>query len=1236
MDERHGVGGSEMQRRCLHFSNWMEENGLLDLGFSGPSHTWFRGDSANTFKSARLDRFIANDEWRLKFDEGAVKHLPKACSDHCPIVLSTNGFAPIPMICRPFRFQAAWLTHEKFDEFVRANWDNSRPLIPFLLSFADKLNKWNKEIFHNIFHKKANLWARLEGVQRGLAVRRLDHLISREKALRQEMELVLQQEELLWFQKSRLEAIRDGDRNTKFFHLSTVIRRRRNRIEMLQNSDGVWLLEPQAVKNLVVEYWKGLFREDSQNAQTDPFIINCFPTIPPTDWANLTKPYAACEVQAAIMSMKPYKAPGPDGFQPVFYQHYWNLLAPSVTRTVLDILEGRHFPEDLNKAFLVLIPKEQTPQFVTQFRPIGLCNIVYKAATKVLVNRLKHMLPTVISPTQCSFVPRRQITNNIIIVQEMLHTMRKKQGRTGFMAIKIDFEKAYDRLRWSFIRQSLLELRLPQVMVEVIMQCVTSAKLQILWNGEPTESFSPSRGIRQGDPLSPYLYVICMERLAHLIEKAVDLQVWRPVKASRNGPSISNLAFADDLILFAEATVDQAMIMYECLDQFCGASGSKISHAKSRVFFSSNTEAEIKKDICDALNITETDDLGVYLGVPTINGRSSKKEYQFLVDRINGKLAGWKSKMISMAGRATLVQSCLSPMPYYAMQTTKLPRSTCDEIDRISRRFLWGGSEEKKKIHLVSWDTITKPKQLGGLGIRSMRQANSAFLAKLGWRVLAEPEALWSRVLRSKYGDGRCDIDIFKPRHGESNAWRGIIDNVDILKRGMSRAVGNGQDTLFWRHSWATNVPLIDCVSLPPPTDMLDMAVKDMWDNNVGWKTDIFADYLPANILQIIESFELQEDPEAIDTVYWNGSASGGFTIKSALQLIRNDEEEDTPNPWKHIWKLKLPQRLRFFLWLVFRDRLMSNKNRVLRGLTQDASCKVCGALEEDVEHILRKCPAAISLWSKFPWIPNNEFLNQPFHMWLDSNLNENNQAWAENWYIVFANSLWWLWRWRNNKCFYPNPDIPMDQITFIMGQVGNITQAMRKVDLMMGKRKRQREEIYVRWIAPREGWVKLNTDGASKGNPGRAGCGGVIRGNGGEIFDVYASNCGTCSSTKAELLGVVRGLAIAWNAGFKKVVLSVDSEVVVKLLMETNIPNSSSFHLINRCKSMIKRHGWEVRVGHCYREANRAADWLANYGVNMEQRILLFEAIPGDLRTILLEDLRGMTIARRVPAPAA
>ncbi|XP_056698563.1 uncharacterized protein [Spinacia oleracea] len=169
MEERIGVGGAEMQRRCRNFAHWIESSGFIDLMYSGPKHTWARGETEATYMAARLDRFICNEEWRLRFEEGAVCHLPKNMSDHCPIIVSSGGFAPIPTSLRPFRFQAAWLNHDKFDNFVSSNWNRTEPIVPLQKEFASRLVKWNREVFHNIFRKKAELWARIGGVQRELS-----------------------------------------------------------------------------------------------------------------------------------------------------------------------------------------------------------------------------------------------------------------------------------------------------------------------------------------------------------------------------------------------------------------------------------------------------------------------------------------------------------------------------------------------------------------------------------------------------------------------------------------------------------------------------------------------------------------------------------------------------------------------------------------------------------------------------------------------------------------------------------------------------------------------------------------------------------------------------------------------------------------------------------------------------------------------------------------------------------
>lgn len=154
------------------------------------------------------------------------------------------------------------------------------------------------------------------------------------------------------------------------------------------------------------------------------------------------------------------------------------------------------------------------------------------------------------------------------------------------MMIKLDLEKAYDKLSWSFIHETLIFFGLPHNQIQLIMTCITTVTFRLLWNGEPTESFTPGRGIHQGDPLSPYIFVLCLERLSHLINCKVEPEVWKPIALSHRGPYISHLFFADDVILFAKAEMSQATVIYDYLSWFCNSAGQKVSFTKLIVLFS--------------------------------------------------------------------------------------------------------------------------------------------------------------------------------------------------------------------------------------------------------------------------------------------------------------------------------------------------------------------------------------------------------------------------------------------------------------------------------------------------------------------------------------------------------------------------------------------------------------------------------------------------------------------------
>ncbi|XP_021766581.1 uncharacterized protein LOC110731038 [Chenopodium quinoa] len=282
---------SETHRRETLFNEWVQDIGLLEIEFSGPAHTWSRGKNIHTYTSARLDRAFCNGDWSLQFANAASKNLLAIGSDHCPVLIAPNGFAPISNVNKPFKFQAAWLTHENFRSFIEEKWDKNAPLIPHLEKIANDLQDWNKKIFHNIFRKKRILLARIGGVQKCLAQQKSRDIIKLEAKLRKELDEVLEQEELLWYQKSRVEWIQDGDRNTTFFHLSTIARRWRNKISAIKEEpESDWIHDKNRVQEVIVKYFQDLFLAEGELEQGS-LPTDIFPEFTSRDWNNLLRPF---------------------------------------------------------------------------------------------------------------------------------------------------------------------------------------------------------------------------------------------------------------------------------------------------------------------------------------------------------------------------------------------------------------------------------------------------------------------------------------------------------------------------------------------------------------------------------------------------------------------------------------------------------------------------------------------------------------------------------------------------------------------------------------------------------------------------------------------------------------------------------------------------------------------------------------------------------------------------------
>ncbi len=244
-----------------------------------------------------------------------------------------------------------------------------------------------------------------------------------------EVSVLLAKEERMWRQRSRSQWLKQGDRNTNFFHSRATHRQRRNSIVGLRDSDGEWKMDPDQVQTLLISYFQNIFI--SSNPSSIDTVLQCIPTMI-TDSMNeaLSRPYTATEVETALRQMAPLTAPGPDGLPPVFYQNHWHLIGEDVVRGVLSSLNSGKLVRSINHTNITLIPKVKNPEKVSEYRPISLCNVLYKIISKVIANRLKVILPHMISETQSAFVPGRLIIDNILVAFETLHHMQStRYGR---------------------------------------------------------------------------------------------------------------------------------------------------------------------------------------------------------------------------------------------------------------------------------------------------------------------------------------------------------------------------------------------------------------------------------------------------------------------------------------------------------------------------------------------------------------------------------------------------------------------------------------------------------------------------------------------------------------------------------------------------------------------------------------------------------------------------------------
>jgi len=359
---------------------------------------------------------------------------------------------------------------------------------------------------------------------------------------------------------------------------------------------------------------------------------------------------------------------------------------------------------------------------MAEFCPISLCNVSYKVISKVLSFRLKKLLPGLISETQSAFVAGRLITDNILIAQENFHALWTNPAcRKKYIAIKTDMSKAYDRVEWSFLQALMLKMGFAQKWVDLITFCISSVSYKILLNGSPRGYIKPSRGIRQGDPISPFLFILCTDALVANLKDAEWHGRIQGLQISCASTSTSHLLFDDDSLFFCKADPLQGQEIVKILRTYGEVSGQQLNIAKSSIMFGHDVENSIRNSIKSAIGIHKDGGMGSYLGLPEKIHGSKTQVFSFVRDRLQKRLNTWSAKFLSKGGKEVLIKFMAQALPTYVMSCFLLPKAIRSKLSSTIANFWWKSNENSNSIHWIAWDTLCNPHSEGGLVFKRLK-----------------------------------------------------------------------------------------------------------------------------------------------------------------------------------------------------------------------------------------------------------------------------------------------------------------------------------------------------------------------------------------------------------------------------------------------------------------------------------------------------------------------------------
>ncbi|KAG7594616.1 Zinc finger CCHC-type superfamily [Arabidopsis thaliana x Arabidopsis arenosa] len=916
------------------FSDALLDASLQDLTYRGCSYTWWNKRSASPV-AKKLDRILTNDDWLALFPLSTGFFGAPAFSDHSPSTISLNPSQPRKK--KPFKFFNYILKNPAFLSLVCNTWFSINVVGSDMFRVSFKLRHLKKVIRQFSKLNYSNIEKR---VQEALAV--LDDSQVR-----------------MLTDPSEANAALELDATKKIFSTRQSI----NHIHFLEDEAGNRVDSQQSIQDLCVNSFKEILGSDELQplfAQEDiSSLLNFECSL--EQKAMLGAGFSEEDIKAAFFSLPRNKSSGPDGYSAEFFISCWSVLGAEVTADVAEFFSSGTLLKQWNATTLVLIPKTQNASRVADFRPISCLNTMYKVISKLLADRLKSILPSVISHSQSAFLPGRLLSENVLLASEIVQGYNRKNIAARAM-LKVDLRKAFDTVRWDFILSTLKALGIPEIFTAWIKECICTPSFSISVNGMSDGFFRSSRGLRQGDPLSPYLFVLAMEVFSKLTTSRFD-SGYINYHPNTTDLRISHLMFADDVMIFFDGSSSSLHGIYETLEDFAGWSGLNMNRDKTVLFHAGLSQGE--SSLLANYGFPSGSLPVRYLGLPLMSRKLKISEYSPLLVKLTSKFRTWAVKSLSFAGRSQLLSSVIYGIVNFWISTFKLPNGCIRKIESLCSRFLWSGNIDSHTNAKVSWASVCLPKSEGGLGLRRVSVWNTTLCLRLIWLLFSNSGSLW---VAWQIHHHRLDVASFwniQVKSNDSWLWKSLLKLRALAQPFIKCNIGAGSKVWFWHDSWTPLGPLINLLGEDGPRDTripLNARVSDACSSH-GWRLASPRSDHALALHAYLTSIPLPSPSSGDDSFDWviADKPYGSFSSSKTWEALRPREAE---KDWsKLVWFKGSTPKHAFNMWIANLDRLPTMNRLASWGLQVSTTCCLCSSNAESRDHIFLHCPFSLAIW---------------------------------------------------------------------------------------------------------------------------------------------------------------------------------------------------------------------------------------------------------------------------------